>query len=249
MPRPPKCRRVESEPRVDYFKPRGVPMLNLDEVSLPLDEFEALRLADFEDLPHDQAAERMNVSRQTFGRVLASARKRVAEVLVLGQALKIEGGHCEVKSKKRCCNRKDTENTHNLPDTVNSPGNKENKMGKIAVTSEGPTLEDNVDPRFGRAAGFIVIDPETMDFSYVDNGNSQTLAHGAGLQAADNMASAGVEMVLTGFVGPKAFQALNAAGIKVAQDLSNMTVKEAVDRYKEGRINLADQPNRQGHWG
>ena len=120
MPRPPKCRRVESLPMVDYFKPRGVPMLNLDEAALPLDEFEALRLADFEDLPHDQAAERMNVSRQTFGRVLASARKKVAQVLVLGQALRIEGGNCEVKTKKSCCSQTAVENPPKRPNNASS---------------------------------------------------------------------------------------------------------------------------------
>ncbi len=247
MPRPPKCRRVEALPQVDYFKPRGVPMLRLDEVSLPLDEFEALRLSDHENLPHDQAAESMNVSRQTFGRVLASARKRVAGVLVTGQALRIEGGHYEVGSKKTGCGKPAKQGCRKQHKTRTSEI-KELNMGKIAVSSEGPTLDSNMDSRFGRAAGFVVIDPETMEFEYVDNGNSQSMAQGAGLQAAENLAGAGVEMVLTGFVGPKAFQALDAVGIKVAQDLNNMTVKEAVDRYRDGRLTIAAKPNKEGHW-
>ncbi len=246
MPRPPKCRRVEAMPRVDYFKPRGVPMMRLDELALPLDQFEALRLADHEDLAHDRAAKRMNVSRQTFGRVLAAARKCVATALVTGQALKIEGGHYEVRPKKGDQEWTARQGCRKL-NTQKQIKSKESVMGKIAVSSEGPALEDKVDPRFGRAGGFVVLDPETMQHEYLSNGGSQVLAHGAGLQTAENLAGAGVEMVLTGFVGPKAFTALDAAGIKVVQDMDNLTIQEAIDRFKEGNLDVADRPNRQGH--
>lgn len=113
-------------------------------------------------------------------------------------------------------------------------------MTKIAISSEGPTLEDRVDPRFGRAAGFVIVDPEKMTSTYIDNGGSQARAQGAGIQAAENVAKAGVSAVLTGYVGPKAFQALSAAGIKVAQDLENLSVKEAVERYNQGEISWTD---------
>ena len=98
MPRPPKCRMIENLPQVRYFKPRGVPMTNLQEITLPVEGFEALRLADIEGLEQDRAAELMHVSRQTFGRILASARRTLAEAVVLGRALRIEGGHYEVKN-------------------------------------------------------------------------------------------------------------------------------------------------------
>ena len=83
-------------------------------------------------------------------------------------------------------------------------------MSKIAITSEGPALDDLVDPRFGRAAGFVVVDLESMETRYIDNGQTQVMAQGAGIQAAELVARAGVSCVLTGFVGPKAFQALSA---------------------------------------
>jgi predicted Fe-Mo cluster-binding NifX family protein len=120
------------------------------------------------------------------------------------------------------------------------------QMTKIAITSEGPTLEDRVDPRFGRAAGFLLVDPDTMAASYVDNGESQIRAQGAGIQAAETVARNGARAVLTGYVGPKAFQALAAAGIRVAQDLENITVREAVERYKRGAINWAQQSQARG---
>jgi len=92
VPRPPCCRRVSAAPGATLFKPAGVPARELDEIVLALDEFEAIRLADLEGLYHEQAAVRMNVSRQTLGRILESARRKVAGALVTGKALRIEGG-------------------------------------------------------------------------------------------------------------------------------------------------------------
>nr|WP_320132708.1 NifB/NifX family molybdenum-iron cluster-binding protein [uncultured Holophaga sp.] len=116
-------------------------------------------------------------------------------------------------------------------------------MTRIAITSEGPTLQDAVDPRFGRAGGFMVVDSETLESTYVDNGSTQTLAQGAGIQAAENISRAGAEVLLTGFVGPKAFAALQAAGIRVAQNLENLTVGEAVARFRAGQVEFAQAPN------
>ena len=101
MARPVNCRRVASMPQSDYFKPRGIPLSMLDEVVLTVDEFEAIRLADLEHLYQEQAADKMKVSRQTFGRIIESAHKKVAEVLVQGKALKIEGGEFEMASTRK----------------------------------------------------------------------------------------------------------------------------------------------------
>ncbi len=101
MARPINCRRVGSMPQSDYFKPRGIPLSMLEEVVLTVDEFEALRLADLEGLYQEQAAGKMNVSRQTFGRIIESAHKKVAEALVQGKALKIAGGEFEMASMKK----------------------------------------------------------------------------------------------------------------------------------------------------
>jgi len=120
-------------------------------------------------------------------------------------------------------------------------------MEKIAISCEEPSLDSQVDPRFGRAAGFLIVDSETMDFEFLDNGASQTMTQGAGIQAAEIVARSGATIVLTGFVGPKAFQALSAAGLKVGQNLDGLTAKEALTRYKAGDVETATQPNRQGH--
>jgi uncharacterized protein len=95
MARPKCCRRISGKPGVTIFKPVGEPVAALQEMVLSMDEFEAIRLADLEGLYQEQAAERMNVSRQTFGRIIETARRKVARVLAEGYALRIEGGAIE----------------------------------------------------------------------------------------------------------------------------------------------------------
>jgi predicted DNA-binding protein (UPF0251 family) len=90
MPRPKKCRNIKCDPAAYYFKPRAIPMTELEEVALNIDEFEAVRLADHMNLYHDDAAAEMKVSRATFGRILKQARAKVADALIHGKALKIE---------------------------------------------------------------------------------------------------------------------------------------------------------------
>jgi len=92
MPRNKHLRRVGPGPRCPLFKPAGIPSRDLEELVLELDELESIRLADLEGLYQDQAAERMHVSRATFGRIVASARGKIARALVEGLAIRIEGG-------------------------------------------------------------------------------------------------------------------------------------------------------------
>ncbi len=92
MSRPLKYRKIYSEPRAYYFKPRGVPLCELEEIVLQLDEFQALKYSELDGKDQAAAAAAMNISRQTFGNILASARRKAAEAVVMGKALKIEGG-------------------------------------------------------------------------------------------------------------------------------------------------------------
>ena len=105
MSRPLKCRRVAFLPNVTYFKPAGVPLRALDEVQLSIEEAEAIRLKDIEGLEQEEGAERMNISRPTFQRVLASARQKIADALLNGKAIRIEGGNFEMTTRRfRCIN-------------------------------------------------------------------------------------------------------------------------------------------------
>ncbi len=101
MGRPHKKRYVAFNPGVCYFKPRGIPMLDLEEIRLTIDEREALRLADMEGLSHEEAGQMMGVSRATFGRIIEQARRVVADALINGKAINIEGGNYEISSTER----------------------------------------------------------------------------------------------------------------------------------------------------
>jgi len=96
MPRPRLCRRVKSLPGVNYFKPAGVPIRELEEVVLTVDEFEAIRLNDLEGLDQMEASKKMNISQPTFFRLLDSARKKIADSIVNSKAIKIEGGNYKI---------------------------------------------------------------------------------------------------------------------------------------------------------
>jgi len=232
--RPRKCRMVEAEPEAAHFKPWGCPVKGNHTVRLRVEGLEALRLADLEGLSQLDAARRMGVSRQTFGRVLCEARQIVAQALVEGMALKVDGGDYSVgKPEARPDERAKLTSDIEVV-------KRENAMSKIAISSEGPTLEDMVDPRFGRAGGFVLVDLETNQIEYLDNGASQARAQGAGLQATEIVAKAGAKVVLSGFVGPQALHALKAAGVQVGQDLEGLTVGQALERYKTKQVTIVD---------
>ncbi|MBU0667184.1 MAG: DUF134 domain-containing protein [Nanoarchaeota archaeon] len=97
MVRPHKSRIVEKTPKIDYFKPRGIPLSTLDEVTLTIDEWETLRLSDLEELNQTIAAEKMGFHQSTFQRTLCKARKKITDALINGKAIKIEGGIYKIK--------------------------------------------------------------------------------------------------------------------------------------------------------
>ena len=105
MSRPPKCRRVAFLPDVTYFTPAGIPLRNLEEVQMSVEEAEAVRLRDLEKFEQEQGAEKMNISRPTFQRILASARQKIADALINGKAIRIDGGSFEMAFSRFCCRR------------------------------------------------------------------------------------------------------------------------------------------------
>ena len=118
---------------------------------------------------------------------------------------------------------------------------------KICVTSTGNSLEAQIDPRFGRCSYFVIVDSETMQFEAVPN-MAAGASGGAGIQAAQTVANKGVKLLITGNVGPKAFQALASASIEVATGAFG-TVREAVEKYKRGELSKTGAPTVGGHFG
>jgi predicted Fe-Mo cluster-binding NifX family protein/ferredoxin len=118
---------------------------------------------------------------------------------------------------------------------------------KIAVTSTGPTLDDNVEARFGRCPYFLIIDTDTMQYEAIENPNI-ALGGGAGIQSAQLMSEKGVTAVLTGNCGPNAFNVFGQAGIQVIVGV-NGPVRNAVEQFKKGAFSSASQPNVASHFG
>jgi predicted Fe-Mo cluster-binding NifX family protein len=118
---------------------------------------------------------------------------------------------------------------------------------KIAVTTEKASLQSPLDPRFGRAAGFFVHDTDTGEERFAENSQNLSLAQGAGIQSAQTVAVLGVQAVITGHVGPKAFDALQRGGIAVylAHDI---TVGQAIAAFKAGTLAPAGAADKAGHW-
>jgi predicted Fe-Mo cluster-binding NifX family protein len=120
-------------------------------------------------------------------------------------------------------------------------------MMKIAVTSRGPDLDSQVEPRFGRCPYFLIIETETLEFEALENPNV-ALGGGAGIQSAQLLANSGVQTVLTGNCGPNAFQTLGAAQIQIIVGVSG-TVRQAVEQLKQGAFSGAAAPNVASHFG
>lgn len=118
---------------------------------------------------------------------------------------------------------------------------------KIAATATGPGLNSSVDPRFGRCAYFIIIDPQTMEYRSIENPNI-SLGGGAGIQSAQLIAQQEVHSVLTGNCGPNAFQTLSAAGVQVLTGVRG-SIRQAVDQFKMGAHTNATGPNVVDHFG
>ena len=118
----PRCPRKVSEiPVVDYFKPRGIPLMDLETVQLKVEELESIRLVDLEGLNHEEAAKRMNISRKTLWRDLKSGRKRIAGALTEGKAIHIKGGNF-VTTEKRMFICEDCNNEWEEPHGTGRPG-------------------------------------------------------------------------------------------------------------------------------
>jgi len=118
---------------------------------------------------------------------------------------------------------------------------------KVAVSSVGQDLDAQVDPRFGRCTYFLIVDTDTMDVEVIDNAAAGA-AGGAGIQAGQTVADAGAEAMLTGNVGPNAFQTLASMGLKIYTGLSG-TVREVVEQFKQGALKEVPAATVGAHFG
>ncbi len=117
---------------------------------------------------------------------------------------------------------------------------------KIAFTTSGITLKDSLDPRFGRAPKFLIYDLENNVFDIIDNQKNLNAAQGAGIQSAETIVKAGVNALVTGHCGPKAFRVLSTAGITI-YNTDATTIDLALDQFRSGKLNQVTSANAEGH--
>jgi predicted DNA-binding protein (UPF0251 family)/predicted Fe-Mo cluster-binding NifX family protein len=199
VPRPISERRVGRALSHGYFKPAGIPARELEEVILGYDEAEALRLADLDGLYHEAAARKMGVSRQTFGRIIEEARRKVADVIIHGKALRVEGGEITM--------------------------HEENGMHtRIAV----PTRDGIVDEHFGHCEYFTVFELEGGTIATERRVDSPD-GCGCKSDIAAILAKDGVSLMIAGNMGEGAVRVLKANGIDVVRGAAGpvKTVVEA----------------------
>jgi predicted DNA-binding protein (UPF0251 family)/predicted Fe-Mo cluster-binding NifX family protein len=252
MPRPRCISNIGFLPQVTYFKPAGIRMGDIEEVVLHHDELEAIRLKDLLGIPQEEAAVQMNVSQPTFHRLLLSAHEKMAQAVINGKALRIEGGNVTIDERfvppcgwRQMCRQ--GKKAKILSRKENALPIEEGGKMKIAITSVDGTMEGMVDERFGRSKKLIMYDPESRNFDVIDNTQNLNAAQGAGIQSAQNAMNGGARIVISGHLGPNAFKVLGAAGIPV-YTVSKMTVTQAVKEFEEGKLTKLPGPDVNGHW-
>ena len=118
---------------------------------------------------------------------------------------------------------------------------------RIAITSEGADLDSNLDSRFGRAAFFIIVDPDSRVFEVVKNSQNLNLPQGAGIQAGKTIVDHNVDAIITGHCGPKAFRVLQNAGVKILTGASGK-VADAMEQFNQGKLETISEADVNGHW-
>lgn len=240
MARPIRCRRICFEPKYNRFTPCGIE--SKEQVLLMVDEFETIRLIDYEKRTHEQCARQMEISRTTVTEIYERARTKIADCIINGKTLCISGGNyvlCDGSAWK-CCGKK-CNRAEDIVKTVND--RKEDKLMKIAVTYEN----GNVFPHFGHTEQFKIYDIEdgkVVKAQVIDTNGS---GHGA---LAGLLSSLKVDSLICGGIGAGAQAALAEEGIRLYGGVKG-SADEAVDAFLLG--NLIFQPDvhcdHHGHQG
>lgn len=118
---------------------------------------------------------------------------------------------------------------------------------KLAVPSQGNRLDSPLEPRFGRAPYILIVDTQTLEYEVLDNQQNKNAFKGSGIQAATMVSTSGAKVLLTGFCGPKAFETLEASGIKIVNDQSGRIIN-VVQKFKQGNLVFADTANKRKYW-
>ncbi|HWP95689.1 MAG TPA: DUF134 domain-containing protein [Syntrophomonadaceae bacterium] len=249
MARIPRCRRVETYPTITSFKPAGMPRSCLERIGLLVEELEAIRLKDHLGLEQEECAQKMQVSRPTFQRILMEARSKIADALINGKELQIEGGdYCLGTGPCRRQARR-AERSISCP-YAHEPGDgfeEENggevtMSNKIAICSTGDQPSSILDGRFGRCSYFLIWDPQTGKYESLANKGSQ-MNQGAGTGVAQDLLNKGVKTIIASRIGPKAFAVLKRAGAAIYTCGEDLDAANALKIFQDGGLELLKEAN------
>lgn len=213
MPRPCNCRRI-SGASLNHKLDRNLS----DCLFLGHDEFEALRLADLESLEMKVAAEKMGISRHTFGRILRKARHKVVKAVWLGKTIQISGGNYAINP--------DNQGDFIMSDSI-----------LVAVPSEAPGgLAAAPSAHFGHCACYTIANVENGQIRDVRIVQNQGHEHGGCVQPVQELAKDGVKVLLAGGMGMRPLNAMQQAGIKVYYSVNQLTVEDALKAFAQGKL-------------
>lgn len=225
MPRPKRCRRICNEPKFAYFEPEGIK--NPESVVLSVDEYEVIRLVDYEKLSHEQCAANMDISRTTVTEIYETARFKISDCIVNGKQLSIYGGNYRICNGKQrlCCGKPCWKSAQKPEKNIFMKGNKDMK---IAVTYENGEIFQH----FGHTEQFKVYEAENGVITKSEVINSGGNGHGA---LAGFLSELGVEVLICGGIGGGAQMALKDAGVKLYGGVSGKA-DEAVEALIRGTL-------------
>lgn len=237
--RPRKRRRVCCLPESNLFGPLNGDVIEENFIAMTVDEYETIRLIDFEGMTQEECADRMNVARTTVQRTYIEARKKLAESLVNGNILRIGGGDYRLYNENekiygcgRCRGH-----GRNMNFKMGNNGVLEEEISvKIAIPVVDNIVETKISPNFGRATYFLIYDVETKEITFIDN-TSAASQGGAGIKAAQVIVDSGAEILITPRAGENAAEVIQSAGIKIYKTL-NDSVQDNIDAFIEGKLSL-----------
>ncbi|MGO1468738.1 MAG: DUF134 domain-containing protein [Tissierella sp.] len=238
MARPRKHRNVCGLPGTNKFGPLSIKKDQDKFVNMTIDQYETIRLIDLEDLTQEECASQMKIARTTVQRIYSEARKIIAESLVKGKVLKIEGGDYKLcNGRGKFCGRGNCHKGRKGMDSlIDTKG--EMKLMKIAIPVNEKSLETEVAENFGRAEYFLIYDIESKEKAYIDNKASSSPG-GAGVIAAQTLVDSEVDALITPECGRNASGILIAKGVKVYKNI-NDDVEKNIEKIIEGALEILE---------
>lgn len=236
MARPRKFRNVCDFPDNDRFGPLGRGAGEENIIIMPLDQYETIRLIDLEGLTQEECSDQMNIARTTVQRIYSDARKNLAESLVNGKVLKIEGGDYKLcNGKGRFCGRGNCNRRRQGRNrTFVKNKEEERKTMRISMPVNEKTIKTELADSFGRAPYFLIYNVETKETDFVENKASSSPG-GAGIIAAQTLVDSQADILISPRCGQNAADVLKAANIKLYKSLEG-SAKDNIKAFEDEKL-------------